>query len=68
MNGVSFLCAWKNSAHIFSANETSLFSQFATCVLASLSNFLPVYTVSLCRCSYIGELEEKARIVECLFY
>ena len=28
----------------------------------------PVCTFSLCHCSYIGELEEKARILEWLFY
>ena len=48
--------------------EISLLSQFASYVLASSGSFLPVCTVSLLHFSYIGELEETARIVECLFY
>ena len=66
VNDVS--CAWTGGVHIISVQvRLHYYQKFATCVLASLSNFLPVCTFFLCHCSYVGELEEKTRIVECLF-
>ena len=65
MNSVSFLCTWTDDAYIFIANETQLFSEFASCVLAS--SLAAVYQCALSLCSLQlrihGELEEKARIV-----